>query len=151
MIGQERRIGYEALDCHSGQVTTCSGQRGDHGQRPFVVVVEGAYLRHSLLFLHEDTALQNLLHILRSQHQSGVEAVADLAKVGFEGFDTNDELLQPGLGGDDEPELAPSMGGELLGDGLELQQLLAIRADELPHLVHDEDQARWPFGITGHR
>ena len=118
MIGEKGSHRGELLGRHRRQVTAGPGQCREHGQRPLVLVVESLDAWDLLLFLLEDASLQHFLHVLSTQRQSGVETGTDLAEAGLQRLHTTDDLVQPGLGGDDEPQLPSAQCPELLGDGL---------------------------------
>ena len=78
--------------------------------------------------------------LLLASDSRGVKTALNLGKVlrlGFVGF--ADGGVDIGLAGDDDPGAALALGAELLGDGLQAEHQFGVVADELAHLVHQED------------
>ena len=103
MIGEKGSHSSEPLGRHRRQITAGPGQCRERGQCPLVLVVESLDAWGLLLFLLEDASLQHFLHILSTQCQSGVETGTDLAEAGLQRLHIANDLVQPGLGGDNEP------------------------------------------------
>jgi hypothetical protein len=90
--------------------------------------------------LAKQALTNDFIGIAAGQGQAGVEAALNFGEVlalGLVGLANGG--INVFLAGDDDPGAALALGAQLLGDGLQAEHELGIGADELPHLVHQEN------------
>ena len=101
-------------------------------------IVERFQLRSSFRLLFQDALLNHLIHGGGGQAQAGLEARLNAGELVGAHLD---DLVNGFLTGADHPHPALAFTAELLGQGLEVEQHVGVRAHILTDLVDHEQQA----------
>src|SRR3954447_7516187 len=96
--------------------------------------------RLSSVGLVEDSPAGHLVNVAGEQIKAQREAVLDSRVLDLSRFEAVDNVAQPLLRRDHEPEWPPLLL-ERLGQALQIEHALDASRDVLPHLVHDKDEA----------
>ena len=111
-------------------------------------IIGGVEQRGGRVGFIEHATLDDLVDARRRQRQARVEAPLDLREIVAGNLR---HLVDGFLAGDHHPHAPAALRTEVLDDGLQVQHQVHVRADELSHLVHHEQQAELPahFGGAG--
>ena len=107
-----------------------------------LVRVDLAQCGRARVVLFEQALADDLIDVRAGELQARLEAGLDLGEVvALLPGAVADDLLHVLLRGHEHPRAARALGVERLGDGLQVEHQLGVRADELANLVDEEVQA----------